>query len=81
MTRTAMVAKAPGSQRPMPNSWPMAAVVQTEAAVVRPWTVTPSLKITPAPMKPTPVMTPCETRLGSSSTTPDGKLPALSIGR
>ena len=43
----------------------MAAVTQMEAAVVRPRTVRPSLKITPAPRKPMPVMMPCAMRVGS----------------
>jgi len=34
---------------------PNAAVIQISAAVVRPFTETPSLKITPAPIKPIPV--------------------------
>ena len=44
---------------------PIAAVVQMEAAVVRPRTVKPSLKMTPAPRKPIPVMMPCAIRVGS----------------
>ncbi len=81
MARTTAVAKAAGAHRPMPKVWPMAAAAHTEAAVVRPWTVTPSLKITPAPMKPTPVITPWETRLGSSRAAPGGKLPGARLGR
>ena len=49
-------------------STPMAAVVQIDAAVVRPRTVSPSLKITPAPRKPMPVMIPCAMRVGSTRT-------------
>ena len=43
----------------------MAAVIQIEAAVVSPRTVRPSLKITPAPRKPMPVMMPWAMRVGS----------------
>ena len=56
-------------------STPTAAVVQIEAAVVSPRTVSPSRKITPAPRKPIPVMIPCAMRVGSMrtpSSIPDG---------
>ena len=43
----------------------MEAVIQIDAAVVSPRTVSPSLKITPAPRKPMPVMMPCAMRVGS----------------
>ncbi len=51
---------------------PKAAVTQTDAAVVRPWTFCSraSCRITPAPMKPMPVsapwMMPCSTRFRAS---------------
>ena len=54
-----------GIQKPMPTRMPIAAVTQMEAAVVRPRTVRPSLKITPAPRKPMPVMMPWAMRVGS----------------
>jgi hypothetical protein len=47
---------------------PIAAVIQIDAAVVRPRTEKPSLKITPAPRKPIPVMIPCAMRVGSVRT-------------
>ena len=59
-------------------STPMAAVIQIDAAVVSPRTVSPSLKITPAPRKPMPVMIPCAIRVGSirtSSPPPAGTTP------
>ncbi len=59
----------------------MAAVIQIEAAVVRPWTLTPSLKMTPAPMKPTPAITPWDSRLGSSRPWTPGYIPGRSAGR
>ena len=43
----------------------MAAVIQIDAAVVRPRTEKPSFMITPAPRKPMPVMMPCAIRVGS----------------
>ena len=43
----------------------MPAVVQIDAAVVRPRTDSPSFMITPAPRKPMPVMIPCAMRVGS----------------
>ena len=46
----------------------MAAVVQMDAAVVSPRTVRPSLKMTPAPRKPMPVMMPWAIRVGSMRT-------------
>src|SRR5512142_228719 len=49
----------------MPIRIPIAEVVQMEAAVVRPRTVSPSLKMTPAPRKPMPVMMPWAMRVGS----------------
>ena len=49
-------------------STPIAEVVQIDAAVVRPRTLIPSLKITPAPRKPMPVMIPCAMRVGSIRT-------------
>ena len=48
----------------MPTRMPIAAVIQIDAAVVSPRTVRPSLKITPAPRKPMPVMMPCAMRVG-----------------
>lgn len=46
-----------GSQNsPAPTAMPSAAVAQMDVAVVRPETVRLSLKITPAPRKPMPVM-------------------------
>src|SRR6185437_9670702 len=53
-------------QNPMPTRMPIAAVIQMDAAVVRPRTVKPSLKITPAPRNPMPVMMPCAIRVGSA---------------
>ena len=52
----------------MPARMPIAAVIQIEAAVVRPRTVRPSRTITPAPRKPIPVMIPCAMRVGSIAT-------------
>src|SRR5262249_10508037 len=54
-----------GEQKPMPTKIPIAAVVHIDAAVVRPRTVSPSFKITPAPRKPMPVIIPCAIRVGS----------------
>ncbi len=54
---------------PTPTSTPMAAVSQIDAAVVRPRTDRPSLKITPAPRKPMPVMMPWAMRVGSTRAT------------
>ena len=68
MARTARVAKAAiraRSSMPTPNSTPMAEVIQSEAAVVRPWTEKPLRKITPAQRKPIPVRMPCDIRVGS----------------
>ncbi len=48
-------------QNPAPTSRPSAAVTHTVAAVVRPRTVSPCLKMTPPPRKPMPVMTPWAT--------------------
>ena len=48
---------------------PTAAVLQIDAAVVSPRTVRPSLKMTPAPRKPMPVMIPWAMRVGSTRTT------------
>jgi hypothetical protein len=56
----------------MPTRIPIAAVTQMEAAVVRPRTDSPSLKITPAPRKPMPVMMPCAMRVGSVLKTSEG---------
>ena len=53
------------NQKPMPIRMPIADVTQIDAAVVSPRTVSPSLKITPAPRKPMPVMMPCAMRVGS----------------
>ena len=39
---------------PAPHAMPSAAVSQTEAAVVRPRTMSRRMKITPPPMKPMP---------------------------
>ena len=50
--------KIAGIQKPTPTRMPIEAVIQIEAAVVSPRTVRPSLKITPAPRKPMPVMMP-----------------------
>jgi hypothetical protein len=58
----------------------MAPVAQMEAAVVRPWTLTPSLKITPAPRKPIPAITPCARRVGSSHNVPSVQAPGMSRG-
>jgi len=44
---------------------PMAAVIHSEAAVVRPWIEKPARKITPAQRKPMPVRTPWAMRVGS----------------
>ena len=44
---------------------PRVAVIQMDAAVVNPRTLSPSLKITPAPRKPMPVMMPWAIRVGS----------------
>lgn len=49
----------------MPMRMPSASVIQIDAAVVKPRTVMPSLKMTPAPRKPMPVMMPCAMRVGS----------------
>ena len=47
---------------------PIPAVIQIDAAVVKPRTETPSFMITPAPRKPMPVMMPCAIRVGSVRT-------------
>ena len=52
----------------MPTRMPIAAVIQIEAAVVRPRTDSPSFMITPAPRKPMPVMMPWAIRVGSTTT-------------
>lgn|SRR2546426_6226018 len=54
-----------GEVNPIPSKMPIAAVTQMDAAVVNPRTVSPSLKMTPAPRKPIPVMIPCAIRVGS----------------
>ena len=59
-----------GSTSPTPARMPMAAVIQIDAAVVRPRTFRPSLTMTPAPRKPIPVMIPCAMRVGSSRDSP-----------
>ena len=64
-TSVAIVPTIAGNQKPMPTRMPIEAVIQIEAAVVSPRTVRPSLKITPAPRKPMPVMMPCAMRVGS----------------
>ena len=43
----------------------MPAVIQIDAAVVSPRTVSPSRMITPAPRNPMPVISPCAMRVGS----------------
>src|SRR6478609_3964482 len=66
---TMSVAAAPriaAYQNPMPTRMPIAAVIQIDAAVVKPRTVRPSLKITPAPRNPMPVMMPCAIRVGAA---------------
>src|SRR5580693_187297 len=59
---------SPRKYWPIPNSVPIAAEHQIVAAVFRPCTYTPSLKITPAPRNPIPeticpAMRACESRL------------------
>ena len=49
----------------MPAAMPIAAEIQTAAAVVRPRTAMPWWMITPAPRKPAPVTTCAATRVGS----------------
>ena len=49
---------------------PIAAVIQTIAAVVNPRTMSPRTKISPPPMKPMPETTPAATREGSRITRP-----------
>ncbi len=53
--------------KPAPHSTPTAAEHHTVAAVLSPRTPKPSLKITPAPRKPTPVTTCAATRVGLPS--------------
>src|SRR6266567_4144271 len=53
-----------------PARTPIAAEHQTVAAVLRPCTLAPSLKITPAPRKPTPDTTNEATRLGAEGSPP-----------
>ncbi len=65
---TISVAVAPttaANQNPIPTKMPIAAVTHIDAAVVSPLTVRPSLKITPAPRNPMPVIMPCAMRVGS----------------
>ncbi len=80
ITSAARVAHQPGTARPSPSARPIAEVSQIEAAVVSPWMLTPSLKITPAPRKPTPVITPWARRVGSRWVTPGSKAPGSSSG-
>jgi hypothetical protein len=56
----------------MPIRMPIADVIHMDAAVVSPRTVKPSLKMTPAPRKPMPVMMPCAMRVGSVWMPPSG---------
>ena len=70
----------------MPIMMPIAAVIQMDAAVVRPRTVAPSRKMTPAPRKPMPVMMPWPMRTGSLRKSDLGRLPTArasdhSVGR
>ena len=51
----------------------MAAVIQIDAAVVRPRTLRPSLTMTPAPRKPMPVMMPWAMRVGSRRASPPAR--------
>src|SRR5690606_39186484 len=67
-TRIRPVITVPAVRRPnspAPNSRPMAEVIHSEAAVVRPWMEKPVRKITPAHRKPIPVSTPWAMRVGS----------------
>ncbi len=75
------VASVAGKKKPTPYRMPMAEVIQIDAAVVRP-TVEVSLKVTPAPRKPMPVMMPCAMRVGSVRTVSIGMpAPSQSPGR
>jgi hypothetical protein len=53
---------------PTPTARPIAATIQMQAAVVRPWTDKPVLRMTPAPRKPIPVMAPAAILVGSNRT-------------
>ena len=55
---------------PAPQAMPSAAVSQTEAAVVRPRTMSRRMKITPPPMNPIPDTTWAATRDGSMTIRP-----------
>ena len=59
----------------------MAAVIQIEAAVVRPRTLSPSLTMTPAPRKPMPVMMPWAMRVGSRRDSPAVAHPVVFVHR
>jgi len=54
VSRTAAASNRANGIAPRPQSAPMAAEHQMVAAVFSPRTLAPSLKITPAPRKPTP---------------------------
>ena len=57
-------------RQPAPHAMPRAAVSHTDAAVVRPRTMSRRMKITPPPMKPIPDTSWAAIRDGSSTTRP-----------
>lgn len=67
---TRIVAKIPTTTIPEPMARPIPAVTQIQAAVVRPRTDAPFLKITPAPRKLMPLTTWAATRAGSAPRVP-----------
>jgi hypothetical protein len=67
MNKTNPVAIAAYSEYPAPARTPIAAEHQSVAAVLRPRTLIPSRKISPAPRKPIPDTTWAATRVGLAS--------------
>jgi hypothetical protein len=69
------VATTATSASPAPQAMPIAVVIQTIAAVVRPRTASPRTKISPPPMKPIPATIWAATRDGSRTTLEPGTSP------